>query len=132
MRDRKALHGKSKFSPNWKKQQEKVTIIILQALMISLKILVMGITFKENCPDIRNTKVVDVVRTLQEYDAQVTVYDPWANAEEVKREYDIEITNQLPEEQFDAVAVAVLHQQFSHLDYSKLLKDNSVVYNFKG
>ncbi|GHV24287.1 UDP-N-acetyl-D-galactosamine dehydrogenase [Bacteroidia bacterium] len=96
------------------------------------QILVMGITFKENCPDIRNTKVVDVVRTLQEYDAQVTVYDPLANVEEVKREYDIEITNQLPSNQFDAVAVAVLHQQFGNLDYSKLLKDNSVVYNFKG
>jgi UDP-N-acetyl-D-galactosamine dehydrogenase len=96
------------------------------------RILVMGITFKENCPDIRNTKVVDVVHTLQDYDAQVTVYDPWANAEEVKREYNIEITNQLPSNTFDAVAVAVLHQQFSNLDYTNLLKTNGVLYNFKG
>ncbi|GHT76268.1 UDP-N-acetyl-D-galactosamine dehydrogenase [Bacteroidia bacterium] len=95
------------------------------------EILVMGITFKEDCPDIRNTKVVDVVRTLKEYDAKLTIYDPWANTEEVKSEYGLPITNQLPDKKFDAVVVAVLHKSFENVDFKALQKENSVFYNLK-
>ncbi|GHV58908.1 UDP-N-acetyl-D-galactosamine dehydrogenase [Bacteroidia bacterium] len=91
-------------------------------------ILVMGITFKENCPDVRNTKVVEVIHSLKEYGTQTLVYDPWANPEEVKKEYGLEITTRLPEQQFDAVIVAVAHQVFEEIDYSRLLKDNNVLY----
>ncbi|MDR0865156.1 MAG: nucleotide sugar dehydrogenase [Candidatus Symbiothrix sp.] len=94
-------------------------------------ILVMGITFKENCPDVRNTKVVEVIRSLKEYDTNILIYDPWANPEEVKQEYGLDIVTRLPEEKFDAVVVAVLHQEFEKIDYSSLLKENSVLYNLK-
>ena len=92
------------------------------------EILVMGITFKENCPDVRNTKVVEVIRALKEYDTQITIYDPWANPEEVNREYGLEISNHLPDKSFDAVVVAVAHKVFEEMDYSRWLKANGVVY----
>jgi UDP-N-acetyl-D-galactosamine dehydrogenase len=92
-------------------------------------ILVMGITFKENCPDVRNTKVVEVIRSLKEYGTHIIIYDPWANPEEVKQEYGLEIVNKLPEKKFDAVVVAVIHKEFEDIDYSSLLKENSVLYS---
>ena len=79
-------------------------------------ILVLGITFKENCPDIRNSKVVDVIRSLKEYEANVIVYDPWANPEEVKHEYGLDILAEMPERKFDAVIVAVAHKEFEKTD----------------
>ena len=91
----------------------------------------MGITFKENCPDIRNTKVVEVIRALKEYDTQITVFDPWANPDEVKQEYGLEIKNRLPEKQFDAVVIAVNHKAFEEIDYSHCLKNNSILYSLK-
>ncbi|GHT33469.1 hypothetical protein AGMMS49574_19230 [Bacteroidia bacterium] len=79
-------------------------------------ILVLGITFKENCPDIRNSKVVDVVRALKEYDTNVRIYDPWANQEEVKHEYGLDVlTEKLEEKLFDAVVMAVAHKEFKNL-----------------
>lgn len=97
------------------------------------KILILGITFKENCPDIRNTKVVDIYTSLEEYTKNVTVYDPWANKENVKREYDIDIISELPTgEKFDAVILAVAHNQFKELDIKSLVVDNGVVYDVKG
>jgi UDP-N-acetyl-D-galactosamine dehydrogenase len=96
------------------------------------EILVMGITFKENCPDIRNTKVVEVIRALKEYDTQITIYDPSANPEEVKQEYGMDITKHLPEKQFDAIIVAVTHKVFEEMDYSHCLKTNSVLYSLNG
>ena len=78
-------------------------------------ILVLGITFKENCPDVRNTKVVDVIRSLKDYEANVTVYDPWANPEEVKQEYGLDILTEMPQEKFNAVVVAVAHKAFQSL-----------------
>lgn len=97
------------------------------------KILILGITFKENCPDIRNTKVVDIYTSLEEYTKNVTVYDPWANKENVKREYDIDIVSELPTgEKFDAVILAVAHNQFKELDIKSLVVDNGVVYDVKG
>lgn len=95
-------------------------------------VLVLGITFKENCPDVRNTKVVDVVAGLKEYGTHVTVFDPWANPKEVQHEYNLEITNQLPQEKFDAVVMAVAHKEFQSLDLNSLLQPNGVIFDVKG
>ena len=95
-------------------------------------ILVLGFTFKENCPDVRNTKVVDIVKALKEYNLTVTIYDPWANPAAVRREYDLEVVNKLPEgEKFDAAIAAVAHREFQGLDIEKLLKPNHVIFDIK-
>ncbi len=96
------------------------------------KILLMGVTFKENCPDVRNTKIVDIYTTLQEYTNNVTVYDPWANADVVKHEYGIDITTELPIEKFDAVIMGVARKQFLSLDVKSLVKEGGVIYDVKG
>ena len=96
------------------------------------KILILGFTFKENCPDIRNTKVVDIYHTLEEYTSNITVYDPWAASEQVSHEYGIEVKNDIPQEKYDAVILAVAHNEFSNLDIASLLNDNGVVYDVKG
>ena len=96
------------------------------------KILLMGVTFKENCPDVRNTKIVDIYTTLQEYTNNVTVYYPWANADVVKHEYGIDITTELPIEKFDAVIMGVAHKQFLSLDVKSLVKEGGVIYDVKG
>ncbi|TNJ46458.1 nucleotide sugar dehydrogenase [Tamlana fucoidanivorans] len=95
-------------------------------------ILVLGITFKENCPDVRNTKVVDVVHELKSYNTNITIYDPWANPEEVKHEYGLSTTQNLPSEQFDAVVLTVAHKEFLDENLDALLKDNGVLYDVKG
>ena len=96
------------------------------------KILILGITFKENCPDIRNTKVVDIHSTLAEYTSNITIYDPWANAAQVEHEYGIEVENELPDERCDAVILAVAHKAFAELDIKALLNENAAVYDVKG
>lgn len=96
------------------------------------KVLVLGITFKENCPDVRNTKVVDVVRNLKEYGIDITIFDPLANPEEVKKEYNLETVDRLPEGKFDAVVLTVAHKEFLDLDLDSLKKNDSVVYDVKG
>ena len=96
------------------------------------KILILGVTFKENCPDTRNTKVIDIYHTLQEYSENITVYDPWADAALVKHEYAIDMVNELPAEKFDAIILAVAHNQFKSLDIKSMLNDNGVVYDVKG
>lgn len=97
------------------------------------KILLLGITFKENCPDIRNTKIIDIYSTLSEYTSNITVYDPWAEADEVRREYGIEIVNELDaSERYDAVILGVAHKEFLSLDVKTLLNEKSVVYDVKG
>lgn len=95
------------------------------------KVLVLGFTFKENCPDVRNTKVIDVIKNLEDYGIQVTTYDPWANPEEVKHEYGIETTDQLPSDKFDAVILAVAHNEFKELNISDILSDKGVIYDVK-
>jgi UDP-N-acetyl-D-galactosamine dehydrogenase len=95
-------------------------------------ILVLGITFKENCPDVRNTKAVDVIRNLESYGTRVTIYDPWANTREVEHEYNLETSRNLPVEKFDAVVLTVAHKEFLGLDFRGLLKDSSVLYDVKG
>lgn len=97
------------------------------------KILVLGITFKENCPDVRNTKVVDILTALQDYDADITVYDPWIDTEEVKKEYGWDCVRELPDvEDYDAVVLAVAHKEFEGLDLTKLCKNKRVIYDVKG
>lgn len=96
------------------------------------KILILGITFKENCPDIRNTKVVDIYTTLQEYTNNITVYDPWANKKEVVHEYGIEINSILPTSKYDAIVLAVSHKEFMDLDVKSLLNTSGIVYDVKG
>lgn len=99
------------------------------------KILILGITFKENCPDIRNTKVVDIYHTLREYTPNITILDPWANAEHVKHEYGLEIVgvpSSIKNQKFDAVILAVAHNQFLELDVPSLVADGGVVYDVKG
>lgn len=100
------------------------------------KILLLGITFKENCPDIRNTKIVDIYHTLREYTSNIDVYDPWANREAVKREYGIGLTDKQLDEvkgQYDAVILGVAHDQFKGLDIRSFLSDREagVVYDVK-
>ena len=96
------------------------------------KVLVLGITFKENCPDVRNTKVVDVISHLNNYGMNITIYDPWANPSEVQEVYKLESIQQIPKETFDVVVLAVSHKEFIQLDLKPLLKKKSVVYDVKG
>ncbi len=97
------------------------------------KILILGITFKENCPDVRNTKVVDIYHTLEEYTGNITVYDPWADASKVEREYGIDIVTSIPEgEKYDAVILAVSHKEFADVDYKNLITADGVIYDVKG
>ena len=96
------------------------------------RILILGVTFKENCPDTRNTKVIDIYHTLQEYTDNITVYDPWADSAAVKREYGIDIVGELPVGKYDALILAVAHETFKTLDIKSLLTENGVVYDVKG
>ena len=97
------------------------------------KILILGIAFKENCPDIRNTKIVDIYSTLSEYTNNITIYDPWANPQEVEHEYKINIVNKLDAaSRYDAIVLGVAHNEFLSLDIKSLLNDNGVVYDVKG
>ncbi|RKR07189.1 UDP-N-acetyl-D-galactosamine dehydrogenase [Maribacter vaceletii] len=96
------------------------------------KILVLGITFKENCPDVRNTKAVDVITNLQQYHTEVSIYDPWASPEEVEHEYNLKTSKNLPSDQYDAVVLTVSHKEFESLDLKSLLTKNGVIYDVKG
>ena len=96
------------------------------------KILMLGITFKENCPDVRNTKIVDVIKHLKEYGLDITIYDPWVNSEEVKHEYHLEATNKIPSDTFDTVVLGVSHSEFIDLDFDSLLVENGLIYDVKG
>ena len=96
------------------------------------RVLILGFTFKENCPDTRNTKVIDIYHTLAEYTQRITLFDPWANAEQVKREYGINIVSQLPEGEYDAIILAVAHKAFETLDVRSLVREGGVVYDVKG
>lgn len=101
-------------------------------LIKDANILVLGITFKENCPDIRNTKIVDIYHTLREYTSNIDIYDPWANVEKVKSEYGIDIMSNLPKKKYEAIILAVAHEQFKDIDFFDLKKDLGVIYDVKG
>lgn len=95
-------------------------------------ILILGFTFKENCPDVRNTKVIDIYKALREYNLNITVYDPWANPDIVRHEYGIEVTNELPREKANAAILAVAHKEFEGMDVLSLLEEKHVVFDVKG
>ncbi|MGA6119760.1 nucleotide sugar dehydrogenase [Sphingobacterium anhuiense] len=96
------------------------------------EVLMLGVTFKENCPDVRNTKIVDVIAALEDYGVKVTTYDPWANPSEVKHEYGIESLTALPQSKFDAIVLGVAHNEFLNIDLDALKKDCAIVYDVKG
>ena len=110
-----------------------VKLMIKKGIQVNgSRIALLGFTFKENCPDVRNTKVVDIYNALKEYNIDTMVYDPWANTAVAQREYGVEIHNELPAgEKYDAAIVAVAHKEFKALDVKSLLKENSVVYDVK-
>jgi len=98
------------------------------------KILLMGLTFKENCPDLRNTRVVDIVAELKDYNCQIDVFDPWADAAEAKKEYGLALTEKPEDGYYDAVIIAVAHKQFKDMGaraISALTKQNSIIYDLK-
>ena len=112
--------------------QQVIKLMLKKGIQVlDSHILLLGFTFKENCPDVRNTKVIDIYRALKEYNLHITVYDPWANPEIARREYGIDVTNILPTEQYDATIVAVAHNEFKTLDIARFSKDKSVVYDVK-
>jgi UDP-N-acetyl-D-galactosamine dehydrogenase len=96
------------------------------------KLLMLGITFKENCPDVRNTKIVDVIRALNDYGIDVSIYDPWASPNEVEHEYKLVTTKELPNQKFDTIVLGVAHKEFLDLDLEIFKKEKSVVYDVKG
>lgn len=109
----------------------KLMIQKIQAIKGS-NVLILGVTFKENCPDIRNTKVVDIYRELCEFGLNVDIYDPWASATEVKYEYGVDIINQLiPSKKYEAVLLAVAHTEFESIDFEKYYKEGAVVFDTK-
>ena len=111
---------------------ETVKLMLKKGLQVlDSHILILGFTFKENCPDVRNTKVIDIYRALKEYNVNVTVYDPWANPDIVRHEYGIEVTNELPADKFDTAILAVAHRKFEDLDVRSLLEDRHVIFDVK-
>jgi UDP-N-acetyl-D-glucosamine/UDP-N-acetyl-D-galactosamine dehydrogenase len=110
-----------------------VKLMIKKGIAINgATLLMLGITFKENCPDVRNTKIVDVIAALEDYGIKVSIYDPWANPAEVMHEYGLEITTKLPTDQFDALVLGVAHKEFLGMDLASLQNDNSMLYDVKG
>ncbi len=112
---------------------ETIKLMIRKDIQVKgSSILVLGFTFKENCPDVRNTKVIDIIRELESYHVNFLVVDPWAKPSDVRKEYQIEISQSIPEHKFDAIILAVGHNEFTDIDIRNMLKDNSVLYDVKG
>lgn len=113
---------------------EVIKLMVKKSIPVAgSKALVLGITFKENCPDVRNTKVIDIIRHLQSYHVAVDVYDPWANPEEVHEEYGVKTVQELPasQSQYNAVVLAVAHKEFSYEAIKKLCSDSCVLFDVK-
>jgi UDP-N-acetyl-D-galactosamine dehydrogenase len=111
---------------------EVIKLMISEDIRIkNAKVLVLGITFKENCPDVRNTKIVDVITALKEYGTEITIFDPWPNEEEVLHEYNLKSIRTLPKEKFDAIVLTVSHEEFLKIDFSQIKNEKSVVYDVK-
>jgi UDP-N-acetyl-D-galactosamine dehydrogenase len=110
-----------------------VKLMIKKGISVNhAELLMLGITFKENCPDVRNTKIVDVIKALKEYGISVTIYDPLANIEEVKKEYGLSTKAILPKGKFDAIVLGVAHAEFLKIDFQDIQKTNSLIYDVKG
>ena len=100
--------------------------------VLNSHILILGFTFKENCPDARNTKVIDIIHTLQQYHANVDVFDPWINPEEIENIYQLKVNNKLSDQKYDAVILAVAHNQFTNIDIASITKNEHVLFDVKG
>ncbi len=112
--------------------KEIVKLLIKKSFKVDgAKVLVLGITFKENCPDIRNSRVVDVISELKDFGCVTDIYDPWADSAEVEHEYGVSLVKE-PANDYDAVVLAVAHKEFRTLDINSLKKDGAVVYDIKG
>ncbi|QNK61257.1 nucleotide sugar dehydrogenase [Pedobacter sp. PAMC26386] len=113
---------------------EVIKLMVRKQIQVTAsEVLILGFTFKENCPDVRNTRVIDIVTRLKEYHVNVCILDPWADPEHVFQEYGITCQNeQITDRKFDAVIAAVAHTEFEELDVQQLCKENTVVYDIKG
>ncbi len=112
---------------------EVVKLMLKKGIQVlESNIIILGFTFKENCPDVRNTKVIDIYKALKEYNVNLTVYDPWANPAIAKHEYGVDVINELSTEQYDAVIMAVAHNEFKELNIKSFGKANHVIYDVKG
>lgn len=110
-----------------------VKLMIKKGITIhGAELLMLGITFKENCPDVRNTKIVDVIAALKDYGISVKIYDPWADEKEVEHEYKLSTSRSLPLNKFDAIVLGVAHKEFLQINFDNLRKENSVLYDVKG
>lgn len=111
---------------------ETIKLMLKKGIQVlNSEILILGFTFKENCPDVRNTKVIDIYKALKEFNLNITVFDPWANPAIVEYEYGIKVVNELPNGKFDAVIAAVAHEKFEELEIAALLKEKHVVFDVK-
>ena len=109
-----------------------VKLMILKKINIqSAEVLILGFTFKENCPDFRNTKVIDIINELKSYNIKFTVVDPWVNKLGVEKEYKLKLENKIPNKMYDALLVAVSHNEFKVMDARKLVRKKSVIYDLK-
>ncbi|MEQ9376709.1 MAG: nucleotide sugar dehydrogenase [Imperialibacter sp.] len=112
---------------------ETVKLMVKKSVPVAnARCLILGFTFKENCPDVRNTRVIDIIDELKSFHTEPIIFDPQANSAEVMAEYGIDILNKLPEGKFDAVILAVAHKEFAQLDIRSLVTENGVVYDVKG
>ncbi len=110
-----------------------IKLMIKKSITIkNANILMLGITFKENCPDVRNTKIVDVIRELKEYQTNITIFDPWASEIEVNKEYGLQTVKLLPKMKFDTIILGVAHAEFLNLDFDALKSENAIIYDVKG
>ncbi|WP_428231346.1 nucleotide sugar dehydrogenase [Flavobacterium sp.] len=110
-----------------------VKLMIKKGISVNgANLLMLGITFKENCPDVRNTKIVDVIKALKEYGILVTIFDPLANVNDVKKEYNLITINSTPNDKFDALVLGVAHAEFLKLNFAELQNENSLIYDVKG
>jgi len=108
------------------------TMIKKKITINGARVLNLGITFKENCPDVRNTKAVDVIHGLEDYALHVTTFDPWASPDEVKHEYGLHVMNKIPDEKFDAIILTVAHKEFMNVNFNDYLKEEGIIYDVKG
>jgi UDP-N-acetyl-D-galactosamine dehydrogenase len=110
-----------------------IKLMIKKEILINKsKVLVLGITFKENCPDIRNSRVIDIINEMREFGANISVFDPWADSAEVYAEYRVKLVKDVKNQKYDAVVLAVAHEVFAGMDIESLKKKKSVIYDVKG
>lgn len=112
---------------------ELIKCMVRKGTQISAsKCLVLGFAFKENCPDVRNTRVVDIIKELEGYELEIDIYDPWANPTDVQHEYGYTLKNEIPAVKYDAILLAVAHNEFKKIDFKEYLSNQGVIYDVKG